>query len=155
MTDPLDLADELGPIDYALIEFPGDRFDGTLAPALVDLVDAGLIHLLDVVFVHKAADGTIDVVELHDAGPDEAGTLAGVECDLPGLTTDADLEAVAAALEPGTSAGLFVWENLWAAPFSAAVRRLGGQLVASGRIPVSDLLTSIEAADGGEEDTQP
>lgn len=147
------VADELGPVDYALIEFPGARFDGALAPALIDLVRAGLIELLDVVFIHKAADGTVDVVELHEAEAAEAGELADLECDLPGLSTDADIEAVAAALEPGTSAGLFVWENLWAAPFSATIRRLGGQLVASGRIPVSDLLTSIEAADGGEEDT--
>lgn len=143
-TSAVTSAEELGPIDYVVIEFPGNRFNGELAPELVKLIASGLVRIIDLVFIHKDADGTVTAVELEDAEPEEAGVLAGLECDVPGLLADEDVAAVAAVLDPGSSAGLLVWENVWAAPFAGAVRRAGGQLVASGRIPLTDLLDSLD-----------
>lgn len=137
--------DELGPIDYVVIEFPGNRFNGELTPALVDLVRSGLVRIIDLVFIHKDDDGTVTAVELEDAEPEEAGELAGLECDVPGLLSDEDVASVAELLDPGCSAGLLVWENVWAAPFAGAIRRSGGELVASGRIPLTDLIESLDA----------
>lgn len=138
--------EELGPVDYVVIEFPGNRFNGELAPALVDLIGRGLIRIIDLVFIHKDAAGTVTAVELEDADAEEAGVLAGLECDVPGLLADEDVAKVADLLAPNSSAGLLVWENVWAAPFAGAVRRAGGELIASGRIPLADMLDSIDEA---------
>ncbi len=136
--------DEIGTIDYVVIEFPGNRFNGELTPALVDLVRSGLIRIIDLVFIHKDEDGSVTAVELEDADPEEAGQLSGLPCDIPGLLSDEDVDKVGEVLEPNSSAALLVWENVWAAPFAGAVRRAGGQLVASGRIPLTDLLDSLD-----------
>jgi uncharacterized membrane protein len=135
--------DEIGTIDYVVLEFPGNRFNGEITPALVDLLRSGLIRIIDLVFIHKDEDGTVTAVELEDADPDEAGHLSGLPCDIPGLLSDEDVDKVGEVLEPNSSAALLVWENVWAAPFAGAVRRAGGQLVASGRIPLDDLLESL------------
>lgn len=137
---------EMGPIDYVLIEWPGRQPNGEVAPHLVDLVDRGLIRILDVAFVAKDEDGAVAGVELADLG-DGAAELEVFAGASSGLLTDDDLGEAAGALEPGTSAALLVFENTWAAPFVAAVRRSGGQLVASGRIPADDILAALDAAE--------
>ncbi len=137
---------EMGPIDYLLVEWPGRQPNGEVAPHLVDLVDRGLIRILDLAFVAKDEDGTVAGLELSDLG-DGAAELEVFAGASSGLLSDDDLTEAAAALEPGTSAAILVFENTWAAPFAAAVRRSGGQLVASGRIPVDDVLAALDAAE--------
>lgn len=137
---------EMGPIDYLLVEWPGRQPNGEVAPHLVDLVDCGLIRILDLAFVAKDEDGTVAGLDLADLG-DGAAELTIFEGASSGLLGDDDLSEAGAALEPGTSAALLVFENTWAAPFAAAVRRSGGQLVASGRIPVDDVLAALDAAE--------
>jgi uncharacterized membrane protein len=137
---------EMGPIDYILIEWPGRQPNGEVAPHLIDLVDRGLIRILDVAFVAKDEDGNVAGLELADLG-DGAAQLSVFEGASSGLLDDEDLGEAGAALEPGTSAALLVFENAWAAPFAAAVRRSGGQLVASGRIPVEAVLAALDAAE--------
>ena len=138
--------DEMGPIDYILVEWPGRQPNGEVAPHLIDLVDRGLIRILDLAFVTKDEDGTVAGLELADLG-DGAAELEVFAGASSGLLSDDDLTEAAAALEPGTSAALLVFENTWAAPFAAAVRRSGGELVASGRIPVEDVLAALDAAE--------
>lgn len=142
----MDESVELGPIDYILVEWPGRQPNGEVAPHLVDLVDRGLIRILDLAFVAKDEDGSVAGIELEDLGDGATGleVFAGAAS---GLISDDDLGEAANALEPGTSAALLVFENTWAAPFAAAVRRSGGQLVASGRIPVDDVLAALDAAE--------
>jgi Family of unknown function (DUF6325) len=137
---------EMGPIDYLLVEWPGKQPEGEIAPYLVDLVDRGLIRILDLAFLAKAEDGTIMAVEIADIGG-EVAELAVFEGASSGLLDNEDFEQAGEALEPGTSAALLVYENTWAGPFAAAVRRSGGQLVASGRIPVTDVLAALDAAE--------
>jgi hypothetical protein len=137
---------EMGPIDYLLVEWPGKQPEGEIAPYLVDLVDRGLIRILDLVFLAKGEDGSIAVMEIADVGG-EVAELAIFEGASSGLLDDEDIDEAGAALEPGTSAALLVYENTWAGPFAAAVRRSGGQLVASGRIPVTDLLAALDAVE--------
>jgi hypothetical protein len=137
---------EMGPIDYLLVEWPGRQPEGEIAPHLVDLVDRGLIRILDLAFLAKGEDGTIAALEIADVG-DEVAALAVFEGASSGLLSDDDFDRAGAALEPGTSAALLVYENTWAAPFAAAVRRSGGQLVASGRIPVQDVLAALDVAE--------
>ncbi len=140
----IQIDDEIGTIDYVVIEFPGNRFNGDLGESLIDLVRQGLVRIIDLVFIHKDAEGTVTAVELENAEDDECGPLSGLECDCPGLLSDEDVEAAAEALEPDSSAGLIVWENVWAAPFARAVRRSGGQLVAGGRIPLAEVLEALD-----------
>jgi len=137
---------EMGPIDYILVEWPGRQPNGEVAPHLVDLVERGVIRILDLAFVTKDEDGSVAGLELADLG-DGAGELEVFEGASSGLLGDDDLTEAAAALEPGTSAAILVFENAWAAPFVAAVRRSGGQLVASGRIPADDVLAALDAAE--------
>jgi hypothetical protein len=137
---------EMGPIDYVLVEWPGKQPEGEIAPYLVDLVDRGLIRILDLAFLAKGEDGTIAALEIADVGG-EVAELAIFEGASSGLLDDEDLDQAGEALEPGTSAALLVYENTWAGPFAAAVRRSGGQLVASGRIPVTDLLDALDAVE--------
>jgi hypothetical protein len=142
----MDESIEMGPIDYLLVEWPGRQPNGEVAPHLVDLVDRGLLRILDLAFVAKDEDGTVAGLELADLG-DGAAELEVFEGASSGLLSDDDLTEAAAALEPGTSAAILVFENTWAAPFASAVRRSGGQLVASGRIPVDDVLAALDAAE--------
>jgi hypothetical protein len=142
VSEPLD---ELGPVDWIVVEFPGSRFKGEIAPALDDLVERGIVRVLDLLLIRKDEDGELDLVEIGDLDEDEIGSLRSYEAALATLLSAEDVEAVAAAVEPGSTAALLVWENLWAAPFASAVRRAGGQLAASGRIPVQALLAAVEA----------
>jgi hypothetical protein len=137
--------DELGPVDWLVVEFPGSRFTGEIAPILDGLVDSGTIRVLDLVLVRKAEDGSLDFFELSDLDESEIGGLRSYETELALLLSEEDMTSVAAAIEPGSTAAVLVWENRWAAPFGSAVRRAGGQLVATGRIPVQALLAAIEA----------
>jgi hypothetical protein len=150
MTESLTV-DELGPVDYLVVEFPGSEFNGEIAPELSDLVDRGLVRVLDLVMLKKDSDGSIDAFELSDVEDGEIGELRRHESALAMLLSEDDITAVAAAMEPGSSAGVLVWENTWAAPFGAAVRRAGGQLVASGRIPIQAIVAALEA-DEDEDD---
>jgi hypothetical protein len=140
---------EMGPIDYLIVEWPGRQPTGEALPHLVDLVDRGLIRVLDLAFITKAEDGSVAALEISDLG-DEVGVFAAFEGASSGLLSDDDIGEAGGALDPGTSAALLVFENRWAAPFAAAVRRSGGQLVASGRIPVQDVLAALDAAEASE-----
>lgn len=133
----------MGPIDYLLVEWPGKQPNGEALPHLVDLVDRGLIRILDFAFIKKEEDGSVIQLEIADLG-DEILVLEGASS---GILSDEDTSEAAQALENGTSAALLVYENSWAAPFASAVRRSGGQLVASGRIPVNEILAALEAAE--------
>jgi hypothetical protein len=142
-----DELDELGPIDYVVIHFPGSRMTGEGLPLLVDLVDRGIIRILDFAFVTRGDDGSVAGVALTDLDGDGTLDLAVFEGAASGLLDQSDLDEVGTLLDPGDSAGVIVYENRWAGPFAAAVRRGGGQLVASGRIPVQAILAALEAAD--------
>jgi dihydroorotase-like cyclic amidohydrolase len=141
-----DELEEMGPIDYVLIEWPGRQPTGEAAPIIVDLVERGIIRVLDLAFIAKAEDGSVAGLEIMELGQ-EVEELKVFEGASSGLLSDDDTAEAAAALEPGTSAALMVFENRWAAPFASAVRRSGGQLVASGRIPVQAVLAALEAAE--------
>ena len=145
--------DELGPVDWIVVEFPGSKFKGEIAPILDDLVERGTVRVLDLLLIRKAEDGELEFFELSDLDESEIGTLRAYETELATLLSEDDVNAVAAAVEPGSTAALLVWENRWAAPFGSAVRRAGGQLVASGRIPVQALLAAVEAEDADENET--
>lgn len=138
--------DEMGPIDYLLVEWPGRQPTGEAAPHLIDLVDRGLIRILDLVFLHKDEDGSLVRLEISDLG-DHVEAFADFEGASSGLLSDEDTDEAGSALEPGTSAALLVFENRWAAPFASALRRSGGQLVATGRIPIQSVLAALDAAD--------
>jgi hypothetical protein len=137
---------EMGPIDYVLVEWTGQQPTGEAVPHLIDLVDRGLIRILDLAFLTKAEDGSVTGLEIADLG-DAIGEYAVFEGASSGLLGDDDISEAGAALEPGTAAALLVYENAWAGPFASAVRRSGGQLVASGRIPVQAVLAALEAAE--------
>jgi Family of unknown function (DUF6325) len=143
--DEVDDVDELGPVDWIVVEFPGSRFNGQIAPALLDLVQRDLIRVLDLLVLKKDADGSLEAFELSDLDEGEIGGFREYESELAMLLSEEDVTSLAAAIEPGSSAAVLVWENIWAAPFGSAVRRAGGQLVASGRIPTQALLAAIEA----------
>jgi hypothetical protein len=150
--DDINNVDELGPVDWIVVEFPGSRFNGEIAPALRDLVDRDVVRVLDLLVLKKDSDGTLEAFELSDLDPSEIGELRGYESQLAMLLSEEDVTAVAAAIEPGSAAAVLVWENTWAAPFASAVRHSGGQLVASGRIPIQALLAAIEADEDDDED---
>jgi hypothetical protein len=137
---------EMGPIDYVIVEWPGRQPNGEAAPHLIDLVDRGLIRIIDLAFIAKGEDGSVARLEIADLGG-EVAAFAEFEGASTGLLSEEDADEAANALEPGTSAALLVYENTWAAPFAAAVRRSGGELVASGRIPAQDLIDALDAAE--------
>jgi len=146
-TDPVqdtDL-DSLGPVDYIVVEFPAgaSNFTGEMAKELLALVDSGTIRVIDVLILTKNEDGTVEAMELSDI--EELGELQAVEAQLAELLAADDVENLAAAMDPGSTAGVLIWENLWAAPFASAVRHSGGQLIANGRIPIQAIIASIEA----------
>jgi hypothetical protein len=138
--------DEMGPIDYVVLEWPGRQPSGEVAPLLIDLAERGIVRFLDIAFLAKDEDGSMTVLDAGSFG-DGAAAFAEFDGASSGMLGDDDLEEAAAALEPGTSAAVIVWENRWAAPVATALRRSGGQLVASGRIPVQAILASLEASE--------
>ncbi|MEU4497084.1 DUF6325 family protein [Streptomyces sp. NBC_00210] len=138
---------EMGPVDYLVIEFPGNRMTGEGLPLLVDLVERGIIRILDLSFVRKETDGSVTGLEIADIDRDGTLDLTVFEGASSGLLGDDDFQDASAVLEPGSSAGIIVYENLWAAPLASALRRSGAQLVAGGRIPVQALVASLEAAE--------
>jgi hypothetical protein len=143
----IDDTEQMGPVDYLVVEFPGDRRTGEGLPLLVDLVDRGLIRILDLLFVKKESDGTVDAIEIADLDADGDLDLAVFEGASSGILGEDDIESAAGVLEPGSSAALLIYENVWAAPFAAALRRSGGRLIASGRIPVEDLVAAVDASE--------
>jgi hypothetical protein len=138
---------ELGPVDYVVAAFPADKanFSGEMASELRALMDSDTVRVLDLLLVSKGVDGSVEATELRDADDSEVGQLRAAEADLAVLLAESDVEEIGQVLEPGSAAAVLVWENTWAGPFGAAVRRSGGQLVASGRIPTQAILAAIEA----------
>jgi hypothetical protein len=147
MTNDLD---QSGPIDYLVVEFPGSKMNGEAFPILVDLADRGIIRILDFAFISKGTDGSVVGMSIADFDGDGVLDLAVFEGASSGLLDSSDLDEAGSVLEPGSSAGVLVYENVWAAPFATAIRRSGGQLVASGRIPVQAILAALDAADAAE-----
>jgi hypothetical protein len=143
MTD--DPLDHLGPVDFIIVEFPeGQRnFTGEAAKELVALVEAGSIRVIDLLILAKDKDGAVEAMELSDL--DDLGPFQALEAELAEFLAEDDVEHLAAAMDPGSVAGVLVYENLWAAPFASAVRRAGGQLIANGRIPAQAIIAAIEA----------
>jgi hypothetical protein len=140
--DPLD---HLGPVDFIIVEFPaGQRnFNGEAADELVKLVEAGSIRVIDLLILAKDQDGVVEAMELSDL--DDLGPFQALEAELAEFLAEDDVEHLAAAMDPGSVAGVLVYENLWAAPFASAVRRAGGQLIANGRIPAQAIIAALEA----------
>ncbi len=136
--------EESGPIDYLVVEFPGSKMTGEGLPLLVDLVDAGIIRILDLIFVKRELDGSIKAIEITDFDDDGQLDLAVFEGAASGLLGPDDVDEATSVIEPGSSAGILVYENVWAAPFARALRRGGAQLVASGRIPVQAILAKLD-----------
>jgi hypothetical protein len=137
--------DELGPVDFVVVEFPAGakNFTGEMATELLKLVDAGTIRIIDVLILDKNEDGSVDATELSDI--EQLGEMQGIEAELAELLAADDVDHLATAMEPGSTAGVLIFENLWAAPFASAARRSGGQLIANGRIPIQAIIASIEA----------
>lgn len=146
--------EEMGPVDYLVIEFPGSQMTGEGLPLLVDLVDRGIIRLLDLTFVKKELDGSVRGVTIADLDEDGKLDLAVFEGASSGLLGQDDIEEASGALEPGSSAALLIYENTWAAPLATALRRGGAQLVAGGRIPVQAILAALDAAEQDERETK-
>lgn len=141
--------DELGPVDYLVVEFPAGKtnFSGEMAAELASLTESGTIRVLDLLILNKAEDGTVEAFEIDDLDEDEAGDLIGLETEIAEVLAAEDVVHLAEAMENGSTAGVLVWENSWAAPFASATRRAGGQLIATGRIPIQAIAASIEAED--------
>jgi hypothetical protein len=137
--------DELGPVDWIVVEFPETKLTGQIAPILKDLVDRELIRVLDLIFLTKDLEGGFEVYETSDMEDSEIGELRAYETELAMLLSEQDVIDLAETIEPGSSAAVLVWENLWAAPFGSAVRHAGGQLTASGRIPIQAVIAAAEA----------
>ena len=137
--------DELGPVDYFIVEFPAgaQNFSGEGIRELVKLHESGVIRVMDILILQKADDGTVMAQELGEL--DDLGELGKLEAELVQTLAEEDVDNLAAAMDPGSVAGVLVYENLWAAPFASALRRAGGQLIANGRIPVQALIAAIEA----------
>jgi hypothetical protein len=143
--------DELGPIDFVVVEFPPDRqtFTGEMAEELLALHESGVIRVLDLVIIAKAEDGTVEGMEIDDE--ESLDPIRALEAEVAEILAAEDVAFMAEAMEPGSVAGVVVWENRWAAPFAAAARRAGGQLISDGRIPIQAILASLEAESDEEE----
>jgi len=138
---------ELGPVDYIVVEFPGNKMTGEGLPLLVDLVERGIIRILDLVFIRKDLDGTVAAFEIADFDGDGRLDLAVFEGASSGLIGEDDMSQAGEVIEAGSSAGILLYENRWAGPFIGALRRGGAEVVASGRIPANDLIDAIESAE--------
>jgi Family of unknown function (DUF6325) len=139
--------DELGPVDYLVVSFPADRasFSGVMASELKALIGSRTIRLLDLLVLTKGIDGSVEAFELRELDDSEVGELRALEANLAVLLAESDIEQIGESLQPGSAAAVMVWENSWAAPFGSAVRRSGGELVTSGRIPTQALVAAAEA----------
>ncbi|WP_234327414.1 DUF6325 family protein [Streptomyces sp. NRRL WC-3742] len=146
MSDDIDVS-EMGPVDYLVVEFPQVGMRGEGLPLLIDLVDRGIIRILDLLFITRQADGSVVGVDISDIDRDGRLDLDVFKGASSGLLGDDDINEAGSALEPGCSAGVLVYENLWAAPFASALRRNGARVVASGRIPLNDVIDALEAAE--------
>ncbi len=137
--------DTLGPVDFVIVEFPQGQqhFSGEMIEELLKLVEAGTIRVIDVLILAKDADGSVEAIELADV--DDLGPLLELEAELAELLAEEDVEHLAAAMDPGSVAGVLVYENVWAAPFASAARRAGGELIANGRIPIQAIIAAVEA----------
>jgi hypothetical protein len=137
--------DELGPVDYVVVEFPvgAKNFTGEMATELLKLVGSGTIRVIDILILDKNEDGSVEANEFADL--EELGEMQVIEAELADLLSAEDVAHLAASMEPGSTAGVLIWENLWAAPFASAARRSGGQLIANGRIPIQAIIASLEA----------
>ena len=140
-----DNLNELGPIGYLIVEFPGNRMTGEGLPILVDLVDRGVIRILDLAFVMRDKDGVVSAADINDFDGD--GRLAIFEGASSGLLDDSDIEKGGQTIAPDSAAAVLVYENRWATPFVSAIRRGGGQLVAAGFIPHDDVVQALDAAE--------
>ena len=141
----------VGPIDYLIVEWPPGRPPtGEAFPLLVDLVDRGLIRILDLAFVQKRDDGSVVAVDLQDLDLDGSPELTVFEGAASGLLGEDDLDEAGTAITPGSAAALLVYENAWAAPFATALRHSGAQLVANGRIPINAILTALDELEAAE-----
>jgi Family of unknown function (DUF6325) len=142
MTEEMSELETMGPIDYLIVEFPGNRMTGEGIPLLLDLVDRGIIRILDLAFIRKEKDGSVSAVRIEDMDAEGTERFAVFQGAASGLLGSDDLDEAAQAIEPGNAAGIIVYENTWAAPLAMAWRRGGAQLVAAGRIPVQALLAA-------------
>jgi len=143
----MDGSKSMGPIDYVVVEFPGSRLTGKAFPLLVDLVDRGVIRIIDLLFIRREMDGSIVGLTIADLNEDGLLDFAVFEGAASGLLSEEDLEDAASILQPGNSAGILVYENTWAAPFASALMEEGAQLVASGRIPVPEVMAALDATE--------
>jgi hypothetical protein len=135
----------IGPVEYIAIAFPGNKFSGRIIPAIKELQDAGTIRVLDLVIISKDGEGNVTAVELSEASPEEAATLAVLGIKSKNLLGQEDIEEIGGALDPNTTAGLMIWENVWAAKFAQSLRAADGVLIANGRIP-AQLIEEVMAA---------
>lgn len=135
-------SDAIGPIDYLIVEWPDQQPKGEALPHLIDLVDRGIVRILDLAFITKAEDGTVAALNIDELGAD----FAVFDGAASGLLDDGDFGDAASAIEPGTSAAILLWENLWAAPLAAALAGNGAQVVARGAVPMDALLETLETA---------
>ncbi|MFI6063130.1 DUF6325 family protein [Streptomyces sp. NPDC051286] len=136
----------VGPVEYVVVAFPGSHFTGAIAPALAEVVASKAVRILDLTFVYRAEDGTLDMVELEDLDPDDLVSFEPVEGVVSGLLNSEDIHALGESVPRGSSAALIVWEDLWALPLTEAVRASGGQLVAHERIPADVAEAAVAAA---------
>ena len=141
--------EEMGPIDFMVIEFPGGRMSGEGLPLLVDLADRGIVRVLDLVFARKMSDGSVVQMNMTGLSRDGNEGLEVFEGASSGMLDDKDIKAAASVIESGSTAALLVYENRWAAPLATALRRSGAQLVALERVPVQALLAALDAAEAG------
>jgi len=138
--------DQLGPVDYMVVGFPAEKanFSGAMAAELRKLMDSGTVRVLDLVIVTKDSDGTVEVAELREQDDSAVGELRSLEAEVSLLLAADDVERVGADLEPGSTAAVLVWENAWAGPLASAIRRSGGELIDTGRIPIQALIAAVE-----------
>ena len=135
----------IAPVDYIAVAFPGNKFSGAILPEIKRLIDAGTIRVLDLVILTKDEEGNVAAIEVSEASPELAASLSALGIEGKNLLGQDDFDDIGEALEPNSTCGLMVWENVWAAPFGSAVRRTGGQLVASGGSPIQALASALEA----------
>ncbi|MGP4052950.1 DUF6325 family protein [Streptomyces sp. 2A115] len=155
MSNENDEFDDIGPIDYLVVEYPGSRPTGEALPYLVDLVDRGLIRILDLVFVRKDPDGSVEAVDMVDLAREGNTDLAVFEGATSGLLGQDDIQEAGKAIGAGSTAGIVMYENRWAAPLARSLRRSGARLVAAGRIPVQDVIATLDLAEASAADTRP
>ncbi|MFD0019675.1 DUF6325 family protein [Streptomyces sp. NPDC058382] len=136
----------VGPVEYLVVAFPGSRFTGAIAPALADAVASKAVRILDLAFVYRADDGTVEAVELDELDPDDLVSYERVEGEVSGMLNNDDIRELGERVPPGSSAALIVWEDLWAVPLTEAVRASGGQVIAHERVPAEVAEAAVSAA---------